>query len=56
MQESLEYLECGGQIGRMHGEDVLAVALQDEDIIEVPWSRCSWSRSHDPRVATFCGT
>jgi hypothetical protein len=55
MGESLEYLECGDQIGRRCGKDVLAIALQDEVAIKVPWSRCSRSRCCDRGVATFYG-
>jgi hypothetical protein len=54
MGESIEYLECGSQIGRRRGEDVLAIALRDEVVIEVPWSWWSGLRCRDPGVATFC--
>ena len=35
--ETLKHLEHRGQIGRRRGEDILAVVVEDEVGVEVPW-------------------
>ena len=35
--EALEHLEHRGQVDRRRGEDVLAVVVEDEVGVEVPW-------------------
>ena len=35
--ETLGYLEHRGKVGRRHGEDVLAVVVEDEVGVKVAW-------------------
>ena len=47
-------MEHGGHVGRWCGEDLVAVVVQDELVLEVPGPRWRWTPPSNPGVATLC--
>jgi len=53
LREILEYLEYGSHVCRWHGEDFIAIVVQDELILEVPGPWWRSTPSSNPGVATL---
>jgi hypothetical protein len=51
--KDFEYMEYSGHVGRWCGEDLVAVVVQDELVLEVlgPWWR--WAPSSNPGIAAL---
>ena len=51
--KTFEYLKNGGHVGRWHGEDLVAVVVQDELVLEVPGPWWRWTPPSNPGVVAL---
>jgi hypothetical protein len=51
--KTFEYLKNGDHVGRLRGEDLVAIVVQDELVFEVSGPRWRWTPPSNPRIAAL---